>query len=88
MPRYRYAWSPPHGVQITRQDSQWVRPPKAQKGQYGHGRERNYYGQAFSNGPKLEFPKFDGDNPEAWIRKVERCFELSRTPAEENVEVA
>lgn len=36
----------------------------------------------------MEFPRFDGDQPEAWIRKVEKYFELARTPNEQKVSIA
>lgn len=29
---------------------------------------------------KLTFPKFNGTNPIAWIRKCERCFEIYKVP--------
>lgn len=92
-----YPWQPYYGGQPARTELNFSRPFETQQWgvmsprqyhDYHQGRERNHYGHSFSKGPKLEFPKFDGDNPEAWIRKAEKCFELSKTPIEEMVQVA
>jgi hypothetical protein len=32
----------------------------------------NHFAQSFSKGLKLEFPKFDGENPRGWIRQAEK----------------
>ncbi|CAO2820179.1 unnamed protein product [Amaranthus hypochondriacus] len=32
--------------------------------------------------PKLEFPKFDGTNPNEWIRKASKYFELCKISEE------
>ncbi|KAG8385566.1 hypothetical protein BUALT_Bualt03G0058500 [Buddleja alternifolia] len=34
--------------------------------------------------PRLEFPRFDGDNPRAWIKKCNRYFQILSTIAEEH----
>jgi hypothetical protein len=35
-----------------------------------------------TKGPRLDFPKFDGDKPVEWIRQCEKCFQMSATPEE------
>ena len=36
---------------------------------------------AFSNfcGPKIEFPRFNGDDPSGWIHKAEQYFNMHKT---------
>ncbi|CAO2836370.1 unnamed protein product [Amaranthus hypochondriacus] len=38
--------------------------------------------------PKLEFPKFDGSNPNEWIRKACKYFELCKVTEEQKVDLA
>lgn len=44
--------------------------------------------RAVAKGPKLSFPEVDGSNPDGWIRKAEKYFELVRVPNEERVQIA
>ncbi|XP_026458591.1 uncharacterized protein LOC113359121 [Papaver somniferum] len=38
--------------------------------------------------PKIDFPRFDGSNPRAWIRKCERYFYLSSIDNSKRVDIA
>ncbi|XP_026434748.1 uncharacterized protein LOC113332418 [Papaver somniferum] len=38
--------------------------------------------------PKLDFPRFDGENPRAWIQKSERYFELNDIEEHKQVNIA
>ncbi|CAO2822844.1 unnamed protein product [Amaranthus hypochondriacus] len=38
--------------------------------------------------PKLEFPKFDGTNPNEWIRKASKYFELCKIGEDQKVDLA
>ena len=38
--------------------------------------------------PKLEFPKFDGTNPNEWIRKTSKYFELCKISEEQKFDLA
>jgi len=40
--------------------------------------------KAVAKGPKLSFPKFDGSDPDGWIRKAEKYFEMVGVPNEES----
>jgi hypothetical protein len=41
--------------------------------------------QSCSNGIKLDFPRFDGDNPAGWLRQAEKCFALAETTLHKRV---
>lgn len=38
--------------------------------------------------PKIEFPRFDGTNPRAWVRKCERYFQLKNIDVFKRVDIA
>ena len=38
--------------------------------------------------PKLEFPRFNGDNPNEWIRKCSKYFKLCKIQDEQKVDLA
>ena len=40
-----------------------------------------------AKGPKLSFPQFDGTDPDGWIRKAEKFFELLVVPTEDKVKI-
>ena len=42
----------------------------------------------FGMSPKLEFPKFDGNNSRMWIKKCDRYFKLCKIPDENRVDLA
>jgi hypothetical protein len=44
--------------------------------------------KSITKGPKLNFPKFEGDNPVEWIRQCEKCFQMSATPEEFKLSLA
>ncbi|XP_026416924.1 uncharacterized protein LOC113312389 [Papaver somniferum] len=35
---------------------------------------------SFHRIPKLDFPRFDGENPKSWIQKCEYCFQMQGVP--------
>jgi hypothetical protein len=41
-----------------------------------------------AKGPKLSFPEFDGTDPDGWIRKAEKYFDLVGVSSEEKVQLA
>uniref|UniRef100_A0A803MQL7 Retrotransposon gag domain-containing protein n=1 Tax=Chenopodium quinoa TaxID=63459 RepID=A0A803MQL7_CHEQI len=41
-----------------------------------------------SYNPKLDFPKFDGNNPQLWIKKCCKYFTLCKIPEEQKVDLA
>jgi hypothetical protein len=56
--------------------------------QHEHQGDRGNFTQAFSKDLKIEFPKFDGDNPIGWLRQAEKCFNLAATPLDQRVHLA
>jgi hypothetical protein len=44
--------------------------------------------KSITKGPKLDFPKFEGNNPVEWIRQCEKCFQMSATPEEFKLSLA
>lgn len=44
--------------------------------------------QAILKSPKLNFPEFDGTDPDGWIAKAEKYFEVARMPLEQRSEYA
>jgi hypothetical protein len=56
--------------------------------QHDHTIDKTNFAQAFSKGLKLEFPRFDGDNPVGWLRQAEKCFTLADIPVEQRVTFA
>ena len=43
--------------------------------------------RAVAKGPKLRFPEFDGSDPDGWIRKAEKYYELVGVPNEDTVKI-
>lgn len=41
-----------------------------------------------ARGPKLDFPEFDGEDTDGWIRKAEKYFEMVGIPDEDRVKIA
>ena len=44
--------------------------------------------RSFKFTPKLDFPKFDGNNPRMWIKKCSRYFELCKIANDQKVDLA
>jgi hypothetical protein len=91
---YPYHTQPPHTNQL-----QWPRPQVAwpefsnPQPQLAHqtlhpSQHENQFAQAFSKGIKLDFPKFDGENPMGWLQQAEKCFALAETPIHKRVKFA
>lgn len=48
----------------------------------------NFNHRSFARGPKLDFPEFNRDNVDAWIKKANKYFELAKVPWNQRVEIA
>lgn len=72
-----------------------------QKPQWRHHNHHEHYHQqptyeqnlwhehrAVARGPKLHFPEFSGDDPDGWVRKSEKYFEMVGIPYDQRVSVA
>jgi hypothetical protein len=44
--------------------------------------------KAVAKGPKLTFIEFDGFDPDGWIRKSEKYFEMVGVPSKDRVQLA
>lgn len=57
-----------------------------------HGRQHhcpeNNRTQAVLKSPKLNFPEFDGTDPDGWIAKAEKYFEAARMPLDQRTDDA
>lgn len=49
---------------------------------------RTQFLKSITKGPRMEFPRFDGDNPAGWIRQCEKYFQMAGAPAEYKVNLA
>lgn len=48
----------------------------------------NHQRKAVARGPKITFPEFDGQDPEGWIQKAEKYFDMVGVPTEDRVPIA
>lgn len=53
-----------------------------------HHMNMQHQHKAVARGPKLNFPEFNGDDTDGWIRKSEKYFEMVGVPLEDRVKVA
>jgi hypothetical protein len=44
--------------------------------------------KSITKGPKLDFPRFSGDDPVGWIRQCNKYFQMSGAPEEYKVSLA
>lgn len=44
--------------------------------------------KTIARGPKLSFPEFEASDPDGWIRKTEKYFELVAVPNKGRVKIA
>lgn len=58
-------------------------PDHSSFNQYIHHQQKTV-----TRGPKLDFPEFDGEDPDGWIRKADRYFAMVGIPPEDRVKVA
>nr|CAE03440.1 OSJNBa0032F06.23 [Oryza sativa Japonica Group] len=77
----------------SRKEAKVDNPPHGQHDNVTHEQQRhrgrNQYAEEVKKGPKkFNFPEFNGEHPEAWIRKANKYFALTKTPEEEKVLVA
>jgi hypothetical protein len=59
----------------------------------GYAREyqkemRMNFFKSITKGPRMDFPKFDGDNPVGWIRRCEKYFQMAAAPEEYKVHLS
>jgi hypothetical protein len=82
-PYYTQQW--PH------QNLGWPEPPPPYPNQTHYNpNNQNHdhsFAQSFNKGLKLEFPRFDGENPIGWLRQAEKCFALAETPIEKKSKI-
>lgn len=50
--------------------------------------EQQYHTRHFAKGPKMDFPEFNGEQVEGWIKKANKYFKLALTADEQRVEIA
>lgn len=48
----------------------------------------NNRAQAILKSPKLNFPKFDGFDPDGWLAKAKKYFEAARMPLDQRTDYA
>ncbi|KAK4395971.1 hypothetical protein Sango_1751400 [Sesamum angolense] len=63
--------------------SRFVTPVQTEKIDSHIDTNNTGYHGSLSSLPKLEFPKFDGEEPKAWIRKCNRYFQIANSISEE-----
>jgi len=71
-----------HQVHTHVPDTVFVQPPPL------FHKHMQFQHKAVAKGPKLNFPEFDGSDPDGWIRKAEEYFELVGVPNEDRVKIA
>uniref|UniRef100_A0ACD5Y3G3 Uncharacterized protein n=1 Tax=Avena sativa TaxID=4498 RepID=A0ACD5Y3G3_AVESA len=49
---------------------------------------RTQFFKSITKGPRMDFPRFDGDNPVGWIRQCEKYFQMAAAPEEYKVHLA
>jgi hypothetical protein len=49
---------------------------------------RMQFFKSITKGPRMDFPRFEGENPVGWIRQCEKYFQLAATPKEYKVHLA
>jgi hypothetical protein len=49
---------------------------------------RMQFFKSITKGPRMDFPRFEGENPVGWIRQCEKYFQLAATPEEYKVHLA
>uniref|UniRef100_A0ACD5Y0H7 Uncharacterized protein n=1 Tax=Avena sativa TaxID=4498 RepID=A0ACD5Y0H7_AVESA len=67
--------------------------PKLQQLWEGYARDyekemRINFFKSITKGPRMDFPKFDVDNPVGWIRQCEKFFQMAAAPEEYKVHLA
>jgi predicted component of type VI protein secretion system len=73
-PTYTNPYTPQHQTQPTYQNTTT--------------HNEHHFAQSFSKGLKMEFSKFDGNNPRGWLRQAEKCFTLAQIPEFKKVKFA
>jgi len=58
-------------------------PPPSQ-----YNTQMQYQHRIVAKGPNLQFPEFDGQDSDGWIRKAEKYFEMVGVPNEDRVKIA
>jgi hypothetical protein len=71
----------------------YFQPPELRKKWEGYHRDcenemRANFLKSITKGPRMDFPRFDGDNPVGWIRQCEKFFQMAAAPEEYKVHLA
>uniref|UniRef100_A0A0D9WI46 Uncharacterized protein n=1 Tax=Leersia perrieri TaxID=77586 RepID=A0A0D9WI46_9ORYZ len=95
---WQHPHPPPDYYTYSRHDvggQQWYGQWHHDQYYQGQGQTDNHYERRRSSSydssikqKHIDFPVFDGDFPEAWIRKADKYFALNKTPEEEKVLIA
>ena len=62
--------------------------PHNRQNQFTFNNQMQSQHKAVARGPKLNFPESNGNEPDGWIRKAEKYFELVGVPTEDRVKIA
>jgi hypothetical protein len=68
-------------------------PPALRRKWEGYHRDyenemRTNFLKSITKGPRMDFPRFEGDNPVGWIRQCEKYFQMAAAPEEYKVHLA
>lgn len=47
-----------------------------------------HFMKSLTKGPKMDFPRFEGEDPVGWKRQCNKYFQMSATPEEYKVSLA
>jgi hypothetical protein len=68
-------------------------PPAVRKKWEGYHRDyetemRTIFLKSITKGPRMDFPRFEGENPVGWIRQCEKYFQMAAAPEEYKVHLS
>jgi hypothetical protein len=78
---------PPNPIHQPQQHTHYSRTPRDFQPEI-FTNQLQFQHKAVAKFPKLSFPEFDGTDPDGWIRKAEKYFELVGVPTEDRVQLA
>jgi len=89
-PEHREAWE----ERLVHRDAREERRDRREHREERWDQDNDFYGHPrddrtiHTRAVRLEFPRFDGDNPSAWIYKVNQFFDYYRTPLYQRIRMA
>jgi len=83
-PSALYTHKPPHLAVHTVPTQQMDYQPQINHRQHHFASQMQFQQKVVAKEPKLTFPEFDGTDPDGWIRKSKKFFELAAVPTEVN----